>query len=216
MDELLSSHHRDALEKIFRHPASGNIEWREVLSLLKYLGTTTEEHNGKFKVTLGPKLKCSRHRVETTSMSRRSSTCAECSDRRASHREIEHRRPTNAAAIMGMGGGASPLNLSRPGARRPGRAHPAERRGRCGQPSRPNVVTSDIDGLDGSLNNTSQRRPEAPETSLESSVAVRLPWMSRRWVPTVIKGDPKCSNVRRIVRFINQIRLRVALFGVAD
>jgi hypothetical protein len=54
MDELLSSHHRDALEKIFRHPASGNIEWREVLSLLKYLGTTTEERNGKFKVTLGP------------------------------------------------------------------------------------------------------------------------------------------------------------------
>ena len=54
MDELLSSHHRDALEKIFRHPASGNIEWREVLSLLKYLGTTTEDRNGKFKVTLGP------------------------------------------------------------------------------------------------------------------------------------------------------------------
>ena len=54
MDEQLSSHHRDTLEKIFRHPTSGNIDWREVLSLLEYLGTTTQERNGKFKVTLGP------------------------------------------------------------------------------------------------------------------------------------------------------------------
>jgi len=50
----LSSHHRDTLAKIFTHPTSGNIEWREVLSLLDYVGTTTEERNGKFRVTLGP------------------------------------------------------------------------------------------------------------------------------------------------------------------
>jgi hypothetical protein len=50
----LSSHHRDTLGKIFRHPTSGNIEWREVLSLLDNVGTTTEERNGKFRVTLGP------------------------------------------------------------------------------------------------------------------------------------------------------------------
>ena len=50
----LSSHHRDTLGKIFNHPISGNIEWREVLSLLDYVGTTTEERNGKLKVTLGP------------------------------------------------------------------------------------------------------------------------------------------------------------------
>ena len=49
----LSSHHRDTLGKIFRHPTSGNIEWREVLSLLDYVGTTIEERNGKFRVTLG-------------------------------------------------------------------------------------------------------------------------------------------------------------------
>jgi hypothetical protein len=49
----LSSHHRDTLGKIFRHPTSGNIEWREVLSLLDYVGTTTEERNGKLRVTLG-------------------------------------------------------------------------------------------------------------------------------------------------------------------
>ena len=45
--------HRATLEKILRHPASGNIEWREVKSLLEAVGGTTEEHNGKLKVTLG-------------------------------------------------------------------------------------------------------------------------------------------------------------------
>jgi hypothetical protein len=54
MDEHLSSRHRDTVEKVFSHPASGNIEWREVRSLLEYLGTTTEERNGKFTVALGP------------------------------------------------------------------------------------------------------------------------------------------------------------------
>jgi hypothetical protein len=54
MDVRLSSHHRDTLRKIFSHPTSGNIEWREVLSLLEYVGTTTEERNGKFRVALGP------------------------------------------------------------------------------------------------------------------------------------------------------------------
>jgi len=34
MDAHLSSHHRDTIAKIFSHPASGNIEWRQVLSLL--------------------------------------------------------------------------------------------------------------------------------------------------------------------------------------
>ena len=50
----LNNHHRDTLEKILRHPASGNIEWREVLSLLKAVGTVDEEHNAKFKVSIGP------------------------------------------------------------------------------------------------------------------------------------------------------------------
>ena len=48
----LSENHRDTVEKILRHPASGNIEWREVKRLLDSLGAT-EEHNGKIKVTLG-------------------------------------------------------------------------------------------------------------------------------------------------------------------
>jgi hypothetical protein len=54
MDAHISSHHRDTIEKIFSHPASGNIEWRQVMSLLEYLGTSSEERNGKFRVTLGP------------------------------------------------------------------------------------------------------------------------------------------------------------------
>jgi len=44
--------HRATLEKILRHPAGGNIEWRQVRSLLEALGATTEEHNGKLEVTL--------------------------------------------------------------------------------------------------------------------------------------------------------------------
>jgi len=49
----LPGHHRATLERIFRHPASGNIEWRQVQSLLEAVGAATEEHNGKVKVTLG-------------------------------------------------------------------------------------------------------------------------------------------------------------------
>jgi hypothetical protein len=48
----LGSAHRDTLAKIFSHPSSGNIEWRQVKSLLEAVGTTTEEHNGKLKVTI--------------------------------------------------------------------------------------------------------------------------------------------------------------------
>jgi hypothetical protein len=32
---------------------SGNVEWRQVLSLLAAVGTTTQEPNGKVKVELG-------------------------------------------------------------------------------------------------------------------------------------------------------------------
>jgi hypothetical protein len=53
MESDLNRHHRDTLQKILSHPASGNIEWRRVLGLLEAVGTVHEEHNGKFKVTLG-------------------------------------------------------------------------------------------------------------------------------------------------------------------
>src|SRR6478609_8547307 len=50
----LSNHHRETVQKILDHPASGNVEWRQVLSLLEAIGEVEEEHNGKFKVKLGP------------------------------------------------------------------------------------------------------------------------------------------------------------------
>lgn len=50
----LSHHHRATVEKILAHPASGNLEWREVLSLLEAIGEVREQHNGHFDVTVGP------------------------------------------------------------------------------------------------------------------------------------------------------------------
>jgi hypothetical protein len=50
----LNNHHRDTVEKIFSHPASGNVKWRQVLSLIEAVGTVVDEHNGKLKVTIGP------------------------------------------------------------------------------------------------------------------------------------------------------------------
>jgi hypothetical protein len=41
------------VEEIFSHPASGNIEWRNVLSLIEAVGNAVEEHNGKLKLTIG-------------------------------------------------------------------------------------------------------------------------------------------------------------------
>ena len=54
MEAHLSSHHRDTLEKIFSHPTSRNVEWRQVVSLLETIGTVTHVHNRKLKVALGP------------------------------------------------------------------------------------------------------------------------------------------------------------------
>ena len=53
----LTHHHRVTLEKIFSHPLSGNVEWRQVLSLLEAVGTTTQEPNGKVRVELGGETK---------------------------------------------------------------------------------------------------------------------------------------------------------------
>jgi hypothetical protein len=50
----LSHHHRETIDRIFGHPTSGNIEWRQVRSLLDAVGTVTEEHSGKIVVEVGP------------------------------------------------------------------------------------------------------------------------------------------------------------------
>ena len=49
----LNGHHRATVEKIFQHPVSHNIEWHDVISLLRNVAEVTEEHDGRFKVTIG-------------------------------------------------------------------------------------------------------------------------------------------------------------------
>jgi hypothetical protein len=49
----LDGHHRATVEKIFTHPVSHNIQWHDVLSLLERVAAVTEEHDGRYKVTLG-------------------------------------------------------------------------------------------------------------------------------------------------------------------
>jgi hypothetical protein len=52
VNEELDSHHRATLEKLLGHEGR-NVEWRDVRSLLEAVGTVSEEHDGKLKVTLG-------------------------------------------------------------------------------------------------------------------------------------------------------------------
>lgn len=54
--EHLDSRHRDTLRQIFEHPASHNIEWRAVISLLEAIGTVDVRHDGKVGVKVGPEL----------------------------------------------------------------------------------------------------------------------------------------------------------------
>ncbi len=53
--EHLSNRHRDTLRQLFEHPASRNVEWRAVISLLEAVGSVTTQHNGKLAVTVGPR-----------------------------------------------------------------------------------------------------------------------------------------------------------------
>ncbi len=49
----LNNHHRDTLLRIFQHPTSHNIEWRDVSSLIEAVGTIEEHRDGKYRVTIG-------------------------------------------------------------------------------------------------------------------------------------------------------------------
>jgi hypothetical protein len=49
----LDSKHDDTLRQLFAHPTSHNIEWHDVLSLLKAVGTVEERHDGKVHVAIG-------------------------------------------------------------------------------------------------------------------------------------------------------------------
>ncbi len=50
----LDNRHRNTLRQIFQHPASHNIEWHAVTSLLEAVGTVAVRHDGKLAVTIGP------------------------------------------------------------------------------------------------------------------------------------------------------------------
>jgi hypothetical protein len=52
-DTGLNGHHRATVDKIFQHPVSHNIQWHDVLSLLRGVAEVTEEHDGRYKVTIG-------------------------------------------------------------------------------------------------------------------------------------------------------------------
>ena len=53
LTDSLDSVQRKTLEQIVDHRSGANIEWRQVRALLETLGTVTEEHNGKVRVTIG-------------------------------------------------------------------------------------------------------------------------------------------------------------------
>jgi hypothetical protein len=48
----LNGRHRDTLRRIFEHPTSHNLEWREVTSLLDAVGTVTV-HGSRVTVQIG-------------------------------------------------------------------------------------------------------------------------------------------------------------------
>jgi hypothetical protein len=49
----LDNHHRNTLNQIFARPASHNIEWRAVRSLLEAVGTVAVHRDGKLTVAIG-------------------------------------------------------------------------------------------------------------------------------------------------------------------
>jgi hypothetical protein len=49
----LDGHHRGTVDRLFRHPASHNIQWHDVVSLLQRVGSVTETHKNRYTVTLG-------------------------------------------------------------------------------------------------------------------------------------------------------------------
>jgi hypothetical protein len=51
LNPSLSSSHQRTYNRIFQHPISHNLEWRDVRSLMGELGQTEEESNGNLKVT---------------------------------------------------------------------------------------------------------------------------------------------------------------------
>ncbi|MGW9269015.1 hypothetical protein [Microbacterium sp. NPDC055599] len=53
MSSHLGENHRITLRQITEHPTSNNVEWHDVLSLLRAVGDVTVEHNSKVKIKVG-------------------------------------------------------------------------------------------------------------------------------------------------------------------
>jgi hypothetical protein len=51
--EHLNNRHRDTLLQVFQHPASHNVEWHAVLSLLEAVGSVEQRTDGKYLVHVG-------------------------------------------------------------------------------------------------------------------------------------------------------------------
>jgi hypothetical protein len=49
----LAENHRNTLYHLEQHPTSHNLEWHDIVSLLREVGEVTDEHDGKLKVRLG-------------------------------------------------------------------------------------------------------------------------------------------------------------------
>lgn len=49
----LDAHHRATVNKLFNHPVGHNIQWHDVLSLLRSVGEVTENADGCVTVTVG-------------------------------------------------------------------------------------------------------------------------------------------------------------------
>lgn len=49
----ISHHHRATVKRIQDHPTTHNLEWNDVIGLLKDVAEVTERHDGKFAVSLG-------------------------------------------------------------------------------------------------------------------------------------------------------------------
>ncbi|MCW3096546.1 MAG: hypothetical protein JWL77_2164 [Chthonomonadaceae bacterium] len=48
----LNHKHIQTLQQIFRHPAPTDVEWHDVVELMKHIGTVEEEKNGNLRVTV--------------------------------------------------------------------------------------------------------------------------------------------------------------------
>jgi hypothetical protein len=52
-DIKLDGHHRVTLTKVFEHPIGHNIQWHDVLSLAKAVGSAEELKDGRYAITIG-------------------------------------------------------------------------------------------------------------------------------------------------------------------